>query len=189
MDGTLTIPQHDFDEVCNRLEIPAGSQILEHIESLPVEERVEAKKILQEWELEIARQTVVADDAAHFLHFLQERGAKMAILTRNVEELAYITLQESGLLPYFPTQFIIARDTCTPKPSPVGIFKICQMWGIDPKNAVMVGDYLYDIQAGFEAGSQTILIQRGQGLDQNSGFTPQTAFAPHIEIHSFLELL
>ena len=42
MDGTLTIPQHDFDEVCNRLEIPAGSQILEHIESLPVEEQVEA---------------------------------------------------------------------------------------------------------------------------------------------------
>jgi phosphoglycolate phosphatase-like HAD superfamily hydrolase len=114
-------------------------------------------------------------------------------LTRNVEQLVYLTLEESGLLPYFSTQYIIARDTCTPKPSPVGIFKICQMWGIEPKNAVMVGDYLYDIQAGFEAGSQTILIQRGQDQDQDqdqdSGFTPQTAFAPHIEIHSFLELL
>ena len=62
---------------------------------------------------------------------------------------------------------------------------LCEMWNIDPKDAVMVGDYLYDIQAGFEAGSQTILIQRGQ----ETGFTPQTPFQPNLEIHSFLEIL
>ena len=49
----------------------------------------------------------------------------------------------------------------------------------------MVGDYIYDIQAGFEAGSQTILIQRGQ----STGFTTETPFQPNYEIHSFLELL
>ena len=49
----------------------------------------------------------------------------------------------------------------------------------------MVGDYLYDIQSGFEAGSQTILIQRGQ----DTGFTSSTPFQPDIEISSFLELL
>ena len=185
MDGTLTIPQHDFDEVCKRLGIPAGSQILEYIQSLPTEEQPSAQKILEDWELEVAEQTLVADDAAHFLQSLHECGAKMAILTRNIEKLAYLTLSVSGLLRYFEPQFIIARDTCLPKPSPAGIYKICKMWNIEPQDAVMVGDYLYDIQAGFEAGSQTILIQRGQ----ETGFTPQTPFQPNLEIHSFLEIL
>ena len=119
MDGTLTIPQHDFKEVCGRLKIPAGSQILEHIETLPPEEKKEAQLILEDWELEVAQRTIVADDANDFLHLLEERGAKMAILTRNVEKLAYLTLQASGLLRFFPPQLIIARDTCTPKPSPL----------------------------------------------------------------------
>lgn len=185
MDGTLTIPQHDFDEVCKRLDIPAGSQILEYIQSLPTEDQATAQKILEEWELEVAEQTLVADDAVSFLQHLHEYNAKMAILTRNIEKLAYLTLSVSGLLRYFEPQFIIARDTCTPKPSPLGIYKICEMWNIDPKDSVMVGDYLYDIQAGFEAGSQTILIQRGQ----STGFTTKTPFQPNYEIQSFLELL
>ena len=185
MDGTLTIPQHDFNEVCKRLDIPAGSQILEYIQSLPTEEQATAKRILEEWELEVAEQTLVADDAAYFLQYLHERDVKMAILTRNIEKLAYLTLSVSGLLRYFEPQFIIARDTCTPKPSPLGIYKICEMWNIHPKDSVMVGDYLYDIQAGFEAGSQTILIERGQP----TGFTTETPFQANYEIHSFLDLL
>ena len=185
MDGTLTIPQHDFDEVCKRLDIPAGSQILEYIQSLSMEDQVTAQKILEEWELEVAEQTLVADDATSFLQHLHEDNAKMAILTRNIEKLAYLTLSVSGLLRYFEPQLIIARDTCTPKPSPLGIYKICEIWNIDPKDSVMVGDYIYDIQAGFEAGSQTILIQRGQ----STGFTTETPFQPNYEIHTFLELL
>ena len=42
----------------------------------------------------------------------------------------------------------------------------------------MVGDYLYDIQACFEAGSQTILIQRGQ----STGFTTKLPFSANYEI-------
>ena len=53
MDGTLTIPQHDFDEVCKRLDIPAGSQILEYIQSLPTEDQATAQKYLKNgnWKL------------------------------------------------------------------------------------------------------------------------------------------
>ena len=185
MDGTLTIPQHDFDEVCRRLQIPPNSQILDYIESLPISEQKQAQNILKNWEREVAETTIVADDAVLFLEFLHEQDAKFAILTRNIEELTYLTLEKAGLLQYFVPQCIIARDTCEPKPSPLGIFTICSLWNVQPQETVMVGDYIYDIQAGFEAGSKTILICRGK----DTGFTKQTDFEPTIRIDSFLDLL
>ena len=185
MDGTLTIPQHNFDEICKRLQIPSDSQILDYIDSLPINEKQEAEKILKDWEREVAESTIVAEDAAKLLEVLRERDAKFAILTRNVEELTYITLEKAGLLQYFSPPFIIARDTCEPKPSPLGIFTICSLWDIQPQDAVMVGDYIYDIQAGFEAGSKTILVHRGK----DTGFTEQTDFLPTLNIASFWELL
>ena len=185
MDGTLTIPQHDFDEVCNRLQIPPNSPILDYIDSLSEHEKQEALQILTNWEREVAEATIVADDAVTFLQFLDERDSKFAILTRNVEEITYLTLQKAGISRYFHPPYIIARDTCVPKPSPIGIYKICSLWNVDPQDTVMVGDYIYDIQAGFEAGTKTILIDRGKP----TGLTDQTDIFPTIQIHSFLELL
>ena len=58
------------------------------------------------------------------------------------------------------------------------------MWNIDPKNSVMVGDYLYDIQAGFEAGSRPSSFKEVN----RQVLLRKPPFQPNYEIHSFLEL-
>ena len=45
-----------------------------------------------------------------------------------------------------------------PKPDPDGIFQLARQWGVLPGELVMVGDYLYDLQAGQAAGAATIHV-------------------------------
>ena len=44
MDGTLTIPQHDFASIRQRLGIPVGEDILAHIDGRPKEDRSKPNK-------------------------------------------------------------------------------------------------------------------------------------------------
>src|SRR5260221_88614 len=45
---------------------------------------------------------------------------------------------------------------------PRGLRQICEAWQLAPSEVIMVGDYLYDIQAGREAGMRTVLVSHGR---------------------------
>lgn len=47
----------------------------------------------------------------------------------------------------------LTREFTPPKPDPAPLLHICRDWGVHPKNVVMVGDHLHDIQCGKSAGS------------------------------------
>lgn len=49
----------------------------------------------------------------------------------------------------------LTRDFTPPKPDPAPLLHICKQWGVHPRNVVMVGDHLHDIQCGKDAGSGT----------------------------------
>ena len=66
------------------------------------------------------------------------------------------TLLACGIDHFFPRQQILDRDACPPKPSPDGIRRLLDYWQADADDTVMVGDYLYDLQAGKGAGVITI---------------------------------
>ena len=187
MDGTLTIPQHDFSEAYRRIGIPEDASILEYIDSLSDAEQHKANQILSDWECELAQQARAADDAIFLLEHLKKRGTRCAILTRNLEHLAYMTLNAAGLMPFFEGEPILGRDSAPPKPSPVPIQQILSSWGASPEEAVMVGDYIYDMQAGQAAGTYTLFKES----------TPVSSWIPHLQplltydhrITSFTELM
>ena len=52
------------------------------------------------------------------------------------------------------------------KPRPGLLLQTVEQFGIDPRQAVMVGDALTDIDAGRAAGFETILVLTGRGSDQ-----------------------
>ena len=45
-----------------------------------------------------------------------------------------------------------------PKPSPQPVLLICETLGVEPRDTLVVGDYLYDIQSGQAAGTRTLLL-------------------------------
>ncbi|MBM76217.1 MAG: hypothetical protein CMK59_12510 [Proteobacteria bacterium] len=124
---------------------------------MPPEQKSIASTILREWELELAHKAVAAPDATALLEDLSKRGARCAVLTRNLEDLAHITLKASGLMPFFEGEPILGRDSAPPKPSPVPIKNIMQYWNTEPTSTVMVGDYIYDMLSGQAAGTKTLL--------------------------------
>ena len=79
-----------------------------------------------------------------------------AILTRNTTAIAHATLRAVGLDDRFDP--VVGRDAAPPKPSPAGIERILEAWGARADDAVMVGDFRLDLEAGRAAGVATVLV-------------------------------
>ena len=157
-DGTLTDAVHDFASIRKELGIPASSDILGHLSALPEHEALPLHTRLQQIELELSAMTTAAAGAERLLQQLLDSGARMGILTRNTRENALRTLELVGLDDYFAVADILGRDEALPKPDPEGILRLTERWGTTPSSSVMVGDYLFDLQAGRQAGALTVHV-------------------------------
>lgn len=161
LDGTLTVPVHDFPAIRIALGMTEGDpDILRFIAALSASEAAAKHARLMEIEYELAAKTSASPGAADLLQRLQRRGAKVGILTRNTREIALHTLGMIGLGSYFSPETILGREEAVPKPHPEGIEKLLNVWGSDPQEAVMVGDYLFDLQVGRAAGTATIHVDQ-----------------------------
>lgn len=161
MDGTLTVPQHDFNAFKRAHDLPEDRDVLGGIETLGPARRVEVLAAVDRWEEEIAKTARAMPDAVRLLEQLTSRGVRCGILTRNTLQGAQITLQATGLQRYFPEPaWVLSRTCAPPKPSPVGIQRLLRLWGARPEQAVMVGDWVFDVQAGRAAGAATVLVAR-----------------------------
>jgi HAD superfamily hydrolase (TIGR01509 family) len=158
LDGTLTVAVHDFAAIRRELDIPDGSDILGHLNSLPEHHAQPLHDRLQEIELELAGVTRVAPGALLLLEHLREYGARVGILTRNTRENALRTLELVGLDAFFHPDHVLGRDEVPPKPAPDGIHLLADRWGTAAGTTAMVGDYQYDLQAGRSAGSLTVHV-------------------------------
>ncbi|WP_176507106.1 HAD family hydrolase [Pseudomonas urethralis] len=158
MDGTLTVAVHDFAAIRVALDIPAEHDILTHLAALPAAEAAAKHAWLLEHERDLAIASTAANGAVELVRELAERGCRLGILTRNARELAHVTLEAIGLADCFQVEHILGRDEAEPKPSPDGLLKIANSWGVAPGELVMVGDYRFDLDCGRAAGARTVLV-------------------------------
>lgn len=161
LDGTLTLPAHDFEAIKQELGFPLDCDILSYLETLPPSEQQAKRKQLDQIEDEIARRSRIAHGANDLLKTLREQGVTMGILTRNSKDNALITLGAIGLLDYFDHVCVLGREEAEPKPDPQGIHHLLNHWGAEPGNAVMVGDYLYDLLTARAAGVGAVHLDTG----------------------------
>lgn len=158
LDGTLTVAVHDFAAIRRELAVPDAADILGHLASLPEHQARPLHARLQEIELELAGITEAADGARELVDHLCARGASLGVLTRNTRANALRTLELIGLGGYFEPHCVLGRDEALPKPDPDGILRLATLWGTRPEATVMVGDYLFDLQAGRSAGALTVHV-------------------------------
>ena len=156
MDGTLTLAIHDFEAIRQTLGLPSGQPILEAIAERPASEARALHQQLDDLEHDIARQASIQPGAIELLEGLQQHDKHIGILTRNGRDIADATLQAAGLAQFFGPEFIVSRDCCAAKPLPDGVHLLLDRWQIKPEQAVMVGDFLYDLKAGHDAGVATV---------------------------------
>jgi HAD superfamily hydrolase (TIGR01509 family) len=158
MDGTLTIAAHDFAAIRSALDLPADQPILESIAQLPAAEAAPRRRQLAQIEREIAHQAQAQPGAIALLQMLRSQDKQIGILTRNGKDIAHTTLAACGLLSFFAPELILSRDCCAPKPKPDGIHQLLNHWQALPDQGVMVGDYVFDLLAGRNAGTATVHV-------------------------------
>ncbi|MEC7947247.1 MAG: HAD-IA family hydrolase [Myxococcota bacterium] len=160
MDGTLTVPMHDFAWLRAELGVPAGVDILVDVDARPPAAAAAARRVIHDWELDIADRARPQPDALRLLEALAAADARIGVLTRNTQEGAQRTLRAAGLEHFFAPEAVLGRDDAPPKPDPAGILHLLSLWGAVAPDAVMVGDWIYDTEAGRNAGTATVLVDR-----------------------------
>ncbi len=158
MDGTLTIAAIDFSALRCALDIPPTDDIIGHIHALPAYQAATKHRKLAELELDYARKAQPQPGALELLDALRARGAQLGILTRNSVENAEVTLEACGLREFFSDACILGRESAEPKPSPAGVLSLLAHWKSTPKQAVMCGDFRFDLEAGKSADTATVYV-------------------------------
>jgi len=154
LDGTLVSSELDFDRIRREAGIE-GVPILEYMAQAPPERRREIAEILERHEAEAAACCAPADGVREVLDWLRTHRIGSAIITRNSRRSAETVMRRLGL----PVEAVVAREDAAPKPSPEPVLRACRALGVSPAEALMVGDFIFDIQAGRAAGARTALLR------------------------------
>jgi HAD superfamily hydrolase (TIGR01509 family) len=176
MDGTLVEPLLDFAAIRAELGVPHDQGILEALDARPGPERRADHARLLGRELAAAQRADLLPGAAETLAAIRAAGLKTALLTRNARAAMETVLARHAL----PFDLAWSREDGPIKPEPDGVLRACTALGIAPGRTVCVGDFRYDIQAANDAGSVSVLLDRGQA----AAFASE---ADHV-IHSLAEL-
>ncbi len=158
MDGTLTIAAIDFVALRRALDIPPKADIIGYIDALPAHQAATQHRKLAEFELDYARKAQPQPGAFELLDTLRARGAQLGILTRNSVENAEVTLLACGLRQFFSDACILGRESAEPKPSPAGVLSLLAHWHSTPEQAVVCGDFRFDLEAGRSANTATVYV-------------------------------
>jgi len=160
-DGTLTKPDTlDFAAIRSAIGCPEGKPILEFIETIAASaEKEAALSILNRLELEAAEKSEPNPGAEELVAFLCAKKLRVGIISRNSRLSIDIALKNFRRIRPEHFDIIISRDDpARPKPHGEGILLAAQRLGLRPHEILVVGDYVFDIEAGQNAGSPTVLL-------------------------------
>ncbi|MEM4667992.1 MAG: HAD family hydrolase, partial [Nitrososphaerota archaeon] len=144
--------------------ISIHTPIIEIIEGINDLEREEIFKILDEvfsnFEEEAAEEAELRDHVKEVLLELKKTGVKLAIASNNSMKSVEKSLEKTSIKEFF--DIIITRnDVIDLKPSEKMITEILRIMKVTNKEAVYIGDTIYDILAARRAGVKCIAVTGG----------------------------
>jgi HAD superfamily hydrolase (TIGR01549 family) len=182
MDGTITLPVLDFRIIRKEIGLPEGD-IAKEIAKLPEPERTRAWRIIDDHEREAEEQQELQAGAKALLNRCRESGMRIGLITRNVQRSVDTLCRKFDLT----FDHVITREFPHLKPHPAPILHMLESWGIAPDRALMVGDYIHDIECGRAAGTHTCYYHNPGRSDFGAGasFTvhSMTELAQHLWPH------
>jgi pyrophosphatase PpaX len=91
---------------------------------------------------------------------LKRRGVELAIVTSKHQEATLRGMRLCGLVEHFEV-IVTPEDVVNPKPHPEPVLTALERLGVEPGEAVFVGDSPHDIAAGRAAGTWTAAASWG----------------------------
>jgi phosphoglycolate phosphatase len=104
--------------------------------------------------------TTVYEGVIDGLKAMREMGMKMAVVTNKSTQFTLPLLARTGLAGFFDE--VVCGDTCAAKkPDPMPMRHACDLLGVTPAQAVVIGDSINDAQSGRSAGTHVLLVPYG----------------------------
>lgn len=163
LDGTITQPYFNFDDIREEIGLARDSgPLLESMEKMTAQQRQEAEKILNYHEQKAVTESKLNSNAKQTLSALRAAGIHIGILTRNQRDNALAIARKHEL------QFdaVIGREDGPVKPDVFGVLQICEQFGVEPGETMLVGDYLFDLLCAKAAGAVAVLLTNHNQADE-----------------------
>lgn len=171
LDGTITEPYLNFDQIRAEIGLEKDSgPLLEIMEQMPPEQRTRAEDILYKHEQAAIKHSSLNAGAAETLDKLRQAGIHIGILTRNRRDNASAIAQMHNL----KFDAIVDRNDGPPKPDAFGVKHLCNHFGVEPSETLVVGDYLFDLLSATAAGAIPVLIKTNPDSDRFAEYADYT---------------
>ena len=163
LDGTITQPYFDFDAIREEIGLAKDSgPVLESMEKMTTQQRQDAEKILYYHEQKAVTESKLNANAKQTLSALRAAGIHIGVLTRNRRSNALAIARKHKLK--FDT--VIGREDGPVKPDAFGVLRICEQFGVEPEETMLVGDYLFDLLCAKAAGAVAVLLANHNQADE-----------------------
>ncbi|HUT30863.1 MAG TPA: HAD-IA family hydrolase [Sedimentisphaerales bacterium] len=155
LDGTITRPFFDFDAI--RVEMGLGKEagpVWEAMSQMAPGQRRRAEEILDSYEQRAVTESQLNPGASETLEELRRAGIRIGVLTRNRRSNALAVARKHGL----EFDAVVDREDGPVKPDAFGVLRLCEQFGVAPQEAIVVGDYLFDLLCAKAAGAAAVLL-------------------------------
>ena len=155
LDGTITQPYFDFGAIRREIGLPSDAgPLLELMEKMTSQQRHETERILHYHEDKAVAESRLNPGAEQTLAELRAAGIPIGILTRNQRENALAIASMHNL----KFDAVIGREDGPVKPDAFGVLQLCRQFEVEPRQTLLVGDYLFDLLSAKAAGAVAVLL-------------------------------
>ena len=155
LDGTITQPFFDFDAIRQEMGLDKDAgPVWEAMAQMGPQERRRAQRILDSYEQRAVTVSQLNPGARETLDALRNASIFIGVLTRNRRSNVLEVARKHDL------QFdaIVDREDGPVKPDAFGVLRLCEQFGVEPQETVVVGDYLFDMLCARAAGAGAVLL-------------------------------
>ncbi|RTZ18234.1 HAD family hydrolase [Vibrio aquaticus] len=158
LDNTLVSSDMDFRWLREQIGCPLNLDLLSYVEQLDCTQQQQyASALILQHEQEDAQSSHPMPGCLPLLEFIETHALHTAVITRNCEQATHTKLAHNGL----SIPVVITREQFPPKPAPDSLQYLAKKWDLASYEVLYVGDYLYDLQAAFNADMPSCLVTHG----------------------------
>lgn len=134
-----------------------------------------------------SKRSRVYDGVIEGIEWMLEQGYRIACVTNKAEAFTIPLLKDKGLHDYF--EFIVSGDTCAEKkPHPMPLLHAAKLMGVEPENALMVGDSRSDVKAARAAGFHIFCMTYGYNHGEDiRDYNPDVIMDSFAEFPNYIE--
>jgi len=125
----------------------------------------EAFKVIERFEEAAINSASLMPGALEVLSALKRKGLRIGLFTLNSSAVAVNVLKRLGISKFFDV--MVARDLVDDvKPNPNHLSRVFEELGVEPREAVVVGDMPFDIKCAKKLGAVAVGVTTGRSREE-----------------------